>query len=354
MADKSSGIIIGLMSGTSLDGLDIAACEFIENRHQQLSYEIICAETLPYSPEWRAKLIEAPGLKSESLLSLSVEYGKHIGELSKRFIEENGLAPVLISSHGHTVFHQPEKGFSLQIGHGAAIANSSGYPVVNDFRMQNIQSGGQGAPLVPAGDVLLFNAYDACLNLGGFSNITLIKQKLAFDISPCNIILNFLASQLGHAYDAGGEIAANGKLINELWEHWNTLEFYSKTGAKSLGQEWINYNILPSIEKTPYSLQDLLHTFTVHAAEQISRVINQHSLSSVLVSGGGAYNDFLMKEIQNRTQAKLVKPESELIEFKEALIFALLGWLRWNHQINTFSDFSGGTRNWSSGSVWLP
>lgn len=339
---------IGLMSGTSLDGLDICFVKF--EKHDFWCFEIIKAETVSYSENLYNQLKKAIDLPTEQLLQLHSEYGFFLGKTVKGFIEKYELNNVdLIASHGHTVYHQPQNKFTLQIGDGRAVKLETCIPVVYDFRSQDVLMGGNGAPLVPIGDELLFSEYDACLNLGGFSNISLRSagKRIAFDIAPVNIILNKLAQDLGKDFDESGNLARNGNINEELLSALNALPFYHQSHPKSLGVEWCNENIFPRLENVE-SL-DALATITEHAAHQISEVINNNQLTNILVTGGGTYNDYLIEKIRNKAQAEIIIPEKEIIDYKEALIFALMGVLKLNNEINVLASATGSPYNHSSG-----
>ena len=342
------------MSGTSLDGLDIAFCSFnfLKNKW---NYKIEKTVTIEYNDELKKQLSEIHTANAEEISFLNVNYGKWIGEEINEFLKINSIENVdLISSHGHTVFHQPQKGLTMQIGDGNAIAAETGLTVVSDFRSLDVALGGQGAPLVPVGDDLLFSDFDFCLNLGGFANISFNKneKRIAFDICPVNIFLNFLANKAGKNYDRNGEMAAKGKLINSLSEKLNSLEFYQLAPPKSLGREWLEKEVL-SIINLNNSIPDLLHTCCEHVTDQISAVVNTNSKkeNSVLATGGGAFNDYLIKRLKEKTKAEIVIPAPEIINYKEALIFAFLGVLRMEKRINVYSGVTGSLRDCCSGSV---
>ncbi|WP_292008517.1 anhydro-N-acetylmuramic acid kinase [Chryseobacterium sp.] len=342
---------IGLMSGTSLDGLDVCYAKF-ENTDKKWVFEIINAQTLPYPTEWENKLRNSIHLSSEDLLELNSEYGFYLGKATHEFISKHQLKDIdLIASHGHTVFHQPQKKFTLQIGDGRAIKAITTLPVIYDFRSQDVLMGGNGAPLVPIGDELLFSQYDACLNLGGFSNISLKKnnQRIAFDIAPVNIVLNKLAQKLNLSFDNNGELAKTGQIDQTLLSQLNLLSFYSEPHPKSLGVEWCNQYIFPLLEDKEIS--ELLRTFTEHISFQISKVINENKVHSVLCTGGGSYNSFLVKKIREKTSAEIIIPDHEIIDYKEALIFAFMGVLKWNNQINVLASATGSSQDHSSGLV---
>ncbi|MDR4952722.1 anhydro-N-acetylmuramic acid kinase [Chryseobacterium sp. ES2] len=343
-------LAIGLMSGTSLDGLDICLAEF--EKKDIWTFQILKAETLSYSEDWEIRLRNSIHLSSEDLLELHSEYGFYLGQQVKKFIHQHQLENIdLIASHGHTVFHQPKRKFTLQIGDGKAIKLETGLPVIYDFRSQDVLMKGNGAPLVPIGDELLFSAYSACLNLGGFSNISLRSEgkRIAFDIAPVNIVLNYLAQQLHKNFDENGALAAKGKIDETLLNQLNTLDFYQISHPKSLGIEWCHQHIFPLLENI--ETLDALATFTEHAAQQIANVINEYSIKDILITGGGAYNTFLIEKIRAKTQAEVIIPEKEIINYKEALIFAFMGVLKMNNEINVLSSATGSSNDHSSGVI---
>ena len=339
---------IGLMSGTSLDGLDICYAKFQNITNWE--FEILKTETIPYSPEWKNRLRNAIQLSAEDLLALDKEYGFYLGEKTQEFISKNNITDLdFIASHGHTVFHQPQRKFTLQIGDGRAIKLTTKKPVIYDFRSQDVLMGGNGAPLVPIGDELLFSQYDACLNLGGFSNISLQKnhQRIAFDISPVNVVLNYFAEKLGKNYDENGDFARNGAINFKILEELNTLTFYQKPAPKSLGVEFVNSEIFPLLkDEIP---ENIIATFTEHIAEQIAKVFNDNQLKTVLVTGGGTFNTYLLEKIREKSQTELIVPDENIINFKEALIFAFMGVLRLRNEVNVLCSATGSSENHCSG-----
>ncbi len=338
------------MSGTSLDGLDICLAEF--EKQDKWTFQILKAETVTYSEDWETQLRNSIHLSSEDLLELHSEYGFYLGQQVKKFIHQHRLENIdLIASHGHTVFHQPKRKFTLQIGDGKAIKLETGLPVIYDFRSQDVLMKGNGAPLVPIGDELLFSSYSACLNLGGFSNISLRSEgkRIAFDIAPVNIVLNYLAHQLHKNFDENGALAAKGKTDETLLNQLNVLDFYHIPHPKSLGIEWCHQHIFPLLENI--ETLDALATFTEHAAQQIANVINQYSIKDILITGGGAYNTFLIEKIRAKTKAEVIIPEKEIINYKEALIFAFMGVLKMNNEINVLSSATGSTEDHCSGVI---
>jgi anhydro-N-acetylmuramic acid kinase len=345
--------VIGVMSGTSLDGLDIAFIRF-ERRQKSWSYKLLQGEVIPYPASWKKKLKNIERGTAVELAQMHVQYGHHLGEAIASFIKRNRIKPDLIASHGHTIFHQPQHQFTYQIGDGAAIYATTGIPVVSDFRSVDVALGGQGAPLVPLGDQLLFDEFDACLNLGGFANISFTKRKevLAYDICPVNIVLNELAGLLGKEFDKSGKWARSGACNNKLLDELNALTYYRKTPPKSLGKEWVLKNVMPLLKKNQLTVQDQLRTFTEHIAIQIKRSLKNQKAGMVLVSGGGSFNDFLMEKIGENSGSAIVKASFEITKFKEAIIFGLLGVLRVENETNSLKSVTGARRNDVGGCIY--
>ena len=345
--------VIGVMSGTSLDGVDLAHIHFTI-QDGIWKFEIQETETVSYSSEWFNKLKNAVQFSDDELIQLNKDYTKLLSEIIKTFISKNKIENLdAVCSHGHTILHQPQNGFTLQIGNLPAIAQLINQKVVCDFRVQDVKLGGQGAPLVPIGDQILFSEYDYCLNLGGFSNVSFVENntRIAFDISPVNTVLNFYANQLNLDYDDKGVISKSGNLNKILFEELNALSFYSKSYPKSLGFEFVKETVLPLIEKNATSIQDKMHTFTVHVGFQIANALSKKN-GKLLVTGGGAYNDFLIGEIQKHLpKMQVIIPDKKMLEYKEALIFALLGVLKLRGEINVLSSVTGAVRNHSSGVI---
>jgi len=313
------------------------------------------AETIPYSKEWKQLLQNAIFSDEKALQKLDVIFGQFLGGTINNFISNYNIEKIdFIASHGHTILHQPEKGITLQIGNGQEIAKITKQKVVCDFRTQDVKFGGQGAPLVPIGDKILFSKYDFCVNLGGFSNVSFHKdsKRIAFDICPVNIVLNFYANKIGLEYDASGAIASEGKLNKALLEKLNELNFYQQKAPKSLGLEWVQQNIFPLIDEFETDISSILRTFVEHIALQISKVIFKNN--AVLITGGGVFNTFLMKRIEFHAENKIQLPAKELIDYKEALIFAFLGLLKVNDKINCLKSVTGASRDHSSGVVFYP
>ncbi|WP_395046872.1 anhydro-N-acetylmuramic acid kinase [Flavobacterium sp.] len=346
--------VLGVMSGTSLDGVDLAHINFFE-KNGKWSFQIHENKTISYSELWIDRLKEAVDFSDLDLKKLNEDYTILLAEIISNFIKTNKIENLdAVCSHGHTILHQPQNGFTLQIGNLPRIAQLINQKVVCDFRVQDVNLGGQGAPLVPIGDQILFSEYDYCLNLGGFSNVSFNENgnRIAFDISAVNTVLNFYANKLGLDYDDKGKISRSGNVSNDLFSELNELDFYKKSYPKSLGFEFVKTIILPIIEKYSITIEDKLRTFTEHIAIQIALALPKKS-GSLFITGGGAYNDFLIEKIQFfLPEMKIVIPDTKTIEFKEALIFALLGVLKLRNEINVLSSVTGAKHNHSSGEIY--
>ena len=345
--------LTGLMSGSSMDGVDLACCD-LEWNGQKWTYAIIKADTFPYPPELLSKLEQACNWKREDIAELDLELGNYYAGLLNSFHEKLDPAPDFIASHGHTILHDPGKGITLQAGDGRIIAELTGITVINDFRSEDVAQGGQGAPLVPLGDKLLFHEYDACLNLGGFANIssdTSQGVRIAYDLCPANMALNTVAAREGLSFDRDGALARLGSVQKELLEVLNQLDYYTIPPPKSLGREWFLEQFLPLMQENELSTTDLMSTVLEHIAQQIAKGINSADIGSVLITGGGALNQTLVERLTNKTKASLVIPEEQLIHYKEALIFTLLGILRIRGEINCLASVSGGRNDISAGCI---
>jgi len=343
---------LGIMSGTSLDGLDIALCEF--EFTSKWNFKIEKATTLEYSNYWISQLSNAHLLSGFDLTNLHKEFGRFIGTSAIEFLNNLDVKVDFIASHGHTIFHQPEKQLTLQIGDGAEISAITNIKTVSDFRTLDVALGGQGAPLVPIGDELLFSDYDYCINIGGFANISFKKddKRFAYDICPANIILNYFAQKLNKDFDEDGLLGQEGTVDKDLLKALNEIEYYNLSYPKSLGREWLNNTFTPIFSKSDISLIDKISTIYEHIAEQISKCINRNQ-AKVLITGGGAYNKHLINLIKEKTSSEIIIPNAEIIEYKEALIFAFLGLLRINEQINTLASVTGAKKDSSGGVIFL-
>ncbi len=347
--------VLGIMSGTSLDGIDLAYVHFIKSR--AWSFEIKIAETKAYPPSWKTSLANAINLDTIDLLSLDEAYTAYLAETINNFIEENKISDLdAVCSHGHTVKHEPENGLTLQIGNLPELADMTGQRIVCDFRVQDVAMGGQGAPLVPVGDKFLFSEYDYCLNLGGFANISTNREgvRIAYDICPVNTVLNYHAEKLGFAFDNEGDIARSGNINAGLLEELEALEYYKAPAPKSLGIEFVNKEILSILKKYEKDIPSVLRTFTIHVAMQITKELGSDGDSRVLITGGGCFNTFLIQQIKKLSIPQLVIPSVDIINYKEALIFGFLGVLRLRDEVNVLRSVTGAEKNHSSGVIFLP
>ncbi len=351
--EQNSYMVVGMMSGTSLDGLDMACCRFWKDE-KGWNYELLAAATLPYDDLWQQKLSNAWLQSAESLKNLGLDYGNYLGSQAKQFIDGLDFDVDLISSHGHTVFHQPEQGITLQIGNGAAIAENSGLTTICNFRQEDVQKGGQGAPLVPIGDELLFSKFPFCLNIGGIANISFREggKRVAFDTCPANQVLNHLSALLGMPYDNNGEFAASGKLIPKLLANLNALGYYHLPHPKSLGREWVEEEVFPLLKPFLAQPEDCLHTFCVHIAEQIHNAVGSNPEGSILATGGGAHNGFLIQKLREKMPNEIFVPDKQLVDYKEAIVFAFLGVLRLNDEINCLASVTGAYEDSSTGDIF--
>lgn len=351
--------VLGMMSGTSLDGLDLAHCSIWYDGHWRFS--IHECETITYAKERKWQLQNAIHLSEKEHLKLHIDYGKWLGEQAKYFMDRHGVNPDFIASHGHTSHHRPDEGFTFQLGEGQKLAGTADKKVVCDFRTLDVTLGGQGAPLVPIGDELFFDSYDFCLNLGGISNISFREngKRIAYDIGLANMPLNHITAKIDLDYDENGQMAKSGQLIPELMEKLNGLEYYTLPYPKSTGFEWFVEKIIPLIDSSKQSAADLLHTFILHNCHQIADEVKKHSKSGqskMLVCGGGALNSFFMDTLSSKLQGscEVVVPPDELINFKEALVFSLMGVLKIENKINVLSSVTGASQDSCGGKIYEP
>jgi anhydro-N-acetylmuramic acid kinase len=352
---KRTTNVLGMMSGTSLDGLDLALCRF-SPCWDGWEYDLVKADTIDYPAEWTEKLSRAHQMAGFDLMTLHRDYGKLCGRIVREYLKDQDLKTHLIASHGHTVFHEPQKGITFQMGDGNEIAAITGIPVVWDFRSADLALGGQGAPLVPVGDLLLFGEYEYCLNLGGFSNVSYDQRgkRIAFDICPVNIVLNRLASELGEAYDNKGQIASTGRIHLDLLDKLNSIAYYGLPAPKSLGREWLEEHFNPILDQYTIPMNDKLRTVNEHIAIQLARAVESVHSQKILVTGGGAFNEFLMHLFREKTNHQVVIPNDTLVKFKEAIVFAFLGLMRFNGRVNCFSSVTGASSDSSSGLISAP
>jgi len=358
---------IGIMSGSSLDGLDIAYVEFHENGGKW-SFEILKEDCYPYSKEWVSQLKNAISLNALDYQLLHVDYGHYLGQQVNKFIEENNLQykVALIASHGHTTFHVPAKKMTAQLGDGAAIAAETHLPVVTDLRTVDVAFGGQGAPIVPIGEKLLLGAYDYFLNIGGIANLSINREPyIAFDICAANRVLNMLANDADKEYDKNGEMARQGKMKNELLEKLNKLDYYRQPHPKSLANDFGTDIVYPLIKKEGIPVNDALRTYTEHIVVQIKKAISNSRVAAsipidigtrLLATGGGAFNLFLIERLKEQLEElniEVIVPDANLVNYKEALIMALIGVLRWREEYNVLSSVTGAARDSIGGALWL-
>ena len=343
--------VIGVMSGTSLDGLDIIKCSFTKNDKWQ--YIIEKGTTIKYSEKWikTLKTIHQEPLKK--INEISIKYGAFIGKEINRFVKKNEFNVDFIASHGHTIFHQPEKKYTLQIGDGETISNTTNKLTISNFRKLDVKLNGQGAPLVPIGDIHLFSNYKYCLNLGGFANISIQEKSniTAFDICPVNIILNHLSNRLDMEFDKNGNLGKEGTCNIKVLKKLNKLRFYNQKESKSLSREWLEENILSLTEIKEIKTKDILATFYEHIGFQIGKLLRN---KTTLVSGGGAYNKFLCSKIKKYANSEIIIARKEIINFKEALIFGFLGVLRIRNEVNCLKDVTGALRDNCGGEINRP
>ncbi|HYD22728.1 MAG TPA: anhydro-N-acetylmuramic acid kinase, partial [Flavipsychrobacter sp.] len=355
--------VIGLMSGSSLDGLDIVFAQLDEIRGKW-SYEIKCADCVPYSEDWARDLADAKEKSVPDFLKLNTAYGRYLGEQVNQFIGRNNLHHQVhfIASHGHTVFHEPHNGASTQIGDGASIAAVTGLPVISDLRSLDVALGGQGAPIVPIGDKLLFGEYDYWLNIGGIANITVLKndKPVAFDICPANQILNGLAEREGKTMDENGDMARAGEILVGAFTKLNDAAYYAQPAPKSLSNELARDMAFPVLLESEHSNADMLHTMVLHIAGQVAKAAFEYPSAKpepkLLVTGGGAFNKFLVEKIQDALMPQHISvevPDATVVQYKEALVMALIGALRWREETNVMSSVTGAGRDSIGGALWM-
>jgi anhydro-N-acetylmuramic acid kinase len=351
---NNDSLVLGLMSGTSMDGLDISCARYYKN-DEGWNFDLVACETFPYDDKIKINLFKAFS-KEITLFDIENMFTQIMIDSIKFFLNTHRLDVDLISSHGHTIFHNPDTGYTKQIGLGNVISQKFNIPVVCDFRQQDIDLGGQGAPLVPVGDRLLFKEYDSCLNLGGIANISFdfSGSRYAYDICPCNMILNKLSKKLGQDFDKNGKIAKAGKVNKFLFNQLNKIDYYQLTYPKSLSKEYIDAHFDILIDKSCISTEDIMSTFVEHIAYQISNTFIIFNITNSLLSGGGTFNQYLVSRIEYFTKTNLILANPDIINFKEAIIFGFLGVLRIFNQANCLSSATGANRDHSSGKIYFP
>ncbi len=344
--------ILGIMSGTSLDGIDFALCNFAKKK-DTYTYKVIQTGFVPYDASWKNKLAHAQNLNSFDFIKLHKAYGRFIGKQANAFLQGAKL-PDFIASHGHTVFHKPQEQITFQIGDGAFIAAETNIATISDFRNLDTAFGGQGAPLVPIGDKLLFSEFDFCLNLGGFANISDKKNAIAYDLCPFNFILNHFAQKAGKEYDENGEIGKTGKIHGNLLDELKQIDYYRTEPPKSLGREYVEKYYFPIFEKYTIPAEDFIRTYYEHAAACIYESIADKNDKKVLITGGGAHNTFFLSLLKKISSDIWYIPDKNIIDYKEAIIFAFLAFLRSRQEINTCASVTGAKKNTSGGCIFLP
>ena len=354
--------VIGLMSGSSLDGVDLAFVSFLYSNEEGFTiheWKIKHAKTVPYSPEILQKIKEATSYNGLQLTEFDRELGREFGQMILRFCQEKKLKPDVIASHGHTLFHYPEKGFTLQIGHPASIVGETGINVIGDFRSTDIACGGQGAPFAPIVDKYLFSNYHICINLGGIVNLTnqITLPQVAYDVCPGNQALNYLAEKMDKSYDDEGNIARSGKLNSELLKKLKAWPYFKKPFPKSLDNNDIKEFFIPILESVDCTVEDKMHTVTrliVSLIKESLSDIPKKWFPSVLITGGGAHNKFLIEAIKEElSHLNIIIPDKKTIDFKEALLMALMGLLRYNYKVNVLSDITGSNVYQSAGALYM-
>lgn len=349
--------VIGVMSGTSMDGIDLVHCTF-ECQSGKWKYTVNATSTVEYDEKWRLRLSKLRTQSAYNFVRTDRYFGEYIGLLINDFLKKNNLKADLISSHGHTIFHQPENNITTQIGDGSAISAITGIPTVTNFRAMDVVLGGQGAPLVGIGDELLYGEYDMCLNIGGFANISANSEnkRVAYDICPANILLNRIAREFDIEYDEDGKIAEQGKIDYDLLGELNEIDYYKLPYPKSLGREWINQSFWGIVRESKIEKKDKMKTLVDHIAGQICSNIENLAgdnieKTKVLVTGGGAHNPVLIDFIKNGTDAEITVPDNTTIDYKEAIVFGLMGVLRVQNKINVKADFTGAGSDSVSGEL---
>ena len=354
LSEPKSYTVIGLMSGTSLDGLDVLKANFYPTN--PWTFQILQTHTFSYPDSLIQKLRAALEGSALDLVLLDKKLGEFMAENVKKFLAQGNLKPLLIANAGHTIFHQPDRGLTYQIGNSDYIVAQTGLPVIDHFRTLDVALGGQGAPLVPFGDRQLFTAYTAALNLGGIANISyeIIQKRIGYDVCPCNLVLNRISQCLSKSFDDKGLLARSGQINDQLLQDLNNVSFYRQKPPKSLGLEWIKKHIFPYLERG--KPQDLLATFNAHISDQITKILEtiqtNHLSKNILITGGGAYNEFLIDLLKlNNPSWNFELPSPQIIEFKEALIFAFLGLLRYLGEVNCLSSITGARSDSCGGSL---
>ena len=340
------------MSGSSLDGVDLAIIDFYKKKNKW-KFKLLEFNTISYDYNLKNELSVAHNLNLNQIKKLDSKYTFVLASLINNFLEKLKINIDFVSSHGHTILHQPEKGVTIQIGNNIDLSNLISKKLICDFRSQDVLFGGQGAPLVPVGDYHLFSEFDYTLNLGGFANITNLTNQFprAHDVCAVNTVLNKLSNELNLDYDSEGRIAMNGNLIKDLKNELDNILFYKDKPPKSLGVEWLNRVVYPILNKyKSFKIEDILYTYSIHISEVLSRELPEGK--KILLSGGGSFNNFLIDNIVQKSKSIITIPNKEIINFKEAIIFAFIGVLKIRNEINCFKSVTGACKDHCSGIIY--
>lgn len=350
--------IIGCMSGSSLDGLDMTLCQF-QLHDGKADWSITAAETQSFPEDLRQALKTAPQLDGFTLQKLHADFGVFIGQSLRRWMERHHLKADYIASHGHTVFHDPAKHFTLQIGSGAHIAFHAGVDTITDFRSADIAAGGQGAPFAPVADKDLFPGYDGYINLGGIANISIVTPeglRKGWDVGPCNQALNHLAEKAGRSFDPNGSMAASGKIIPSLLQTLVQSFPFEDGQPKGLSNAEVAQQWLKKLVAEEGDVKDALATTTEAIAIMMTDHVKRSITGScrILVTGGGAHNTHLMERLAHHggLEIEWVVPSRDIVDFKECLLMAWLGYLRVHHQPFGLPPFTGASTDTIGGAIY--
>ncbi len=356
--------ILGIMSGSSLDGIDLAIVRFQQDLNG-IQWEYLATGQVPFEPRLQSTLQQAPNLTAKALFDLESDFNTFCGRMAVEFIAKKGIAVEGIASHGHTIFHEPDRGYSIQIGNGGVLAALTGLPCMTDFRASDVALGGQGAPLAPVVEKHLFDEWQYFINLGGIANISSHGDDnvIAFDICPCNQILNYIAGRKGMPYDKGGAMAARGSVIGSLVKKWSSLDYFSRSHPKSLDNSWVRDHFFDDLVDPRYDILDLARTAVEFITQQVSHAIvktrdfHPTAQPEVVTTGGGTHNLFLVERLRKALLSEnfqLHVPSMEIIDYKEALLMAFMGFLRMTNQENTLPSVTGASGPSRAGALYIP
>lgn len=349
--------ILGIMSGSSMDGIDLAICEF----PKEGSYILHKSETIPLPDQLSDRITGFASLNPFEIADLDADFSLFVAQTINNFIGDFAGKIGLIVSHGHTIYHNPPKNVSWQLGNGGIIASKCGIDTLCDLRIQDVTLGGEGAPLASTLDFHIFKNHDLLINLGGIANVSLrgLENKLlSWDVGPCNQILNALAARNGMKYDDEGKLARKGIAIDEIMESWQKLDYFNREVPKSLDNSWVRQNFIEPILMLPYPNGDLLATSVEFLARQLADDIRKNSGFNMegLVTGGGAHNTYLIERINAHCSDLGVKVQPaarELIDYKEAILMAFMGHLYQQKRANTVSSATGAVKDIQAGGLYL-